>query len=397
MIPTATIERASALRRAGYTQEQIAKAVGISRTSVVNYLSGIVPPQKRHRVPDEIVARAADMRRAGYSQEAIAAATGMGRATVIRRLRGIPTKKRARISADVVAKARGLRAAGATVAEICREAGIAWNTCLKYVRDIPVAHGFIPSIKPTPISLPVDALAYLDGLLIGDGSCVMASESTARLVIGQMIGHADWIDRIRSDIAACGIGSVRRDVAGHERVRKTGKLAGRLIRCSPVALACTKPYGGDLLGLRRRWYPDGIKIVPRNFDVANALTLALWHMGDGCLFWRRSSQGHVHLATNGFTEDDVRWLAAQMSEKLAVRPKVNLHYGRPTITLYNESAERFLDLVRPHVVPSFAYKVRPYRWNPVKPRTPPLSPLPKPASWGQGLPQGFPERIMEAA
>ena len=399
MIAASVIERAAELRRSGYTQGQIAKAVGISRTSVVNYLSGKVPPRKRHRVPDDIVAKAAALRREGHSQEFIARATGMGRATVVRRLRGIPTKKRAQIPGDIVERARTLRSEGATLGQICRSVGIAWNTCLKYVRDLPVAHAWIPPINPrsgTRLAAQIDfnseAIAYIDGLLIGDGCCTMNSLSSASLAIGQIVDHADWVNDIARRLGGWGMDVVIRSQPASEAVRASGRFAGRLIRCKDSAIAATRAYGGAMLAARRRWYPDGIKIVPRDFDVANALTLALWHMGDGCLFWRKGSQGFVNLATNGFAEADVRWLAAQMSEKLAVRPIVNLHYGRPTITLYNESAERFLDLVRPHVVPSFAYKVGPYRWNPVKPRTPPLPPLPAgTAAWGQGLPQGFHE------
>ena len=54
------------------------------------------------------------------------------------------------------------------------------------------------------------------------------------------------------------------------------------------------------------WYKDGKKVIPDDKNLEEVLTpvsLANWHMGDGG--WTKKG---IHLATNAFTEEDVRRL-----------------------------------------------------------------------------------------
>jgi len=59
---------------------------------------------------------------------------------------------------------------------------------------------------------------------------------------------------------------------------------------------------------REEWYPDGKKIVPRNFNLT-PLMVAVWFADDGFLELNKSCNSYrVGFCTNGFTYDDVIYL-----------------------------------------------------------------------------------------
>lgn len=66
---------------------------------------------------------------------------------------------------------------------------------------------------------------------------------------------------------------------------------------------------------REKWYPNGVKIVPRDIKLSPMLLL-VWLLDDGCIV-RSSKNGlTIKLSTDGFTEDDVAFLANLLSKYL---------------------------------------------------------------------------------
>jgi LAGLIDADG DNA endonuclease family len=70
---------------------------------------------------------------------------------------------------------------------------------------------------------------------------------------------------------------------------------------------------------RSQWYPKGIKIIPREIELT-PLVIATWFADDGTIQWskdKRLKNEHpetltMNLATDGFTEKDVRFLKTKL-------------------------------------------------------------------------------------
>jgi hypothetical protein len=200
--------------------------------------------------------------------------------------------------------------------------------------------------------------ALLDGLLLGNGhyTKLIPGGLSCALMVAQCEAHASWLEALKGKLAGYGIESDITKRRGEDKILPNGK---HLKSQSSYSLR-TKCYR-TLTAERLRWYPLGKKIVPRDIDLSNPVTLAQWHMGDGCAHIKKKT---VQLATCGFTYPDVRLLAERLSGQLGIRAHVQ-YSGYPFIAMWSRHAERFLELVRPHMVPCFEYKA-PVLWEPSK-------------------------------
>jgi len=119
---------------------------------------------------------------------------------------------------------------------------------------------------------------------------------------------------------------------------------------------------------RQRWYPDGVKVVPRDL-VLEDVTLAMWFMDDGCgraLTWsgREEYQSRRHgpwvsLATHGFADDDIAFLVDKLADRGMTGEAVRRKSGYVDLEIRGESAVKFFDLVSPWVTPDMRYKLPP--------------------------------------
>lgn len=210
-----------------------------------------------------------------------------------------------------------------------------------------VVRGFGNSFELTPY-----LRAYFDGLLLGDGHYVKMNSAglTSALSVSQCLENASWLEKVRSDLSKCGVKSELTRQEPKTRILRNGKV----MRAGTSFLLRTPTYR-TLKPERFRWYPNGKKVVPRDLDVSQPITLANWHMGDGCAYAPRSM---VVLSTCCFTAQDVQWLSDQLLLKLGLKSNVVFSKGYPVLELYTRSAERFLEIVRPLCVPCFDYKTR---------------------------------------
>jgi len=114
--------------------------------------------------------------------------------------------------------------------------------------------------------------------------------------------------------------------------------------------------------LREEWYPDGHKEVPWEFGLSS-VSLANMFMGDGCASFCRDGGVYVGLATQGFNEVSVRRLmhalhlvgVEDVGTSRCRHVKSTAGLG---LTIGRRSQSRFMDLIEPHMLPSFAYKVK---------------------------------------
>ena len=209
--------------------------------------------------------------------------------------------------------------------------------------------------------LTAKARAILDGLLLGDGFYV-GNRHSASLAIGQRVDHTDWLNLIDAQLTAEGFRFLKRHYqAAHIRHVQTGAREGERIRARAFVKIQSMFYR-TLHPEFQRWYPNGKKIVPHTIEVTNPITLAHWYMGDGCVSIG-TGRFQVQLATNSFSEPDVRWLSEQLA-RLGISSTIGHWRGQPILSACHRSAKVFLDLVSPYMVESFRYKVPDNPWRP---------------------------------
>ena len=137
-----------------------------------------------------------------------------------------------------------------------------------------------------------------------------------------------------------------------EFTRKTGVVHWNLK--TPVDLQFTE--------LRKIWYPDGIKIVPRDLKLTPRMTAWLF-MGDGSsrYYVRGNKKVDISLQTQGFSLSDVLFLKYQL-ELLGVKMNVGVikrkSIGYILRTKVSAEVEKFMSMVEPYILQDFQYKIK---------------------------------------
>lgn len=108
--------------------------------------------------------------------------------------------------------------------------------------------------------------------------------------------------------------------------------------------------------LRRRWYPDGKKVVPTDLILTN-LMLAQFYMDDGSsTYYRRYSCVKVRLCSCDFTFAENEFLRRQLGD-LGVETTINCK-PPPIISIRQRSVNKFMGIINEHILPSFKYKIK---------------------------------------
>ena len=111
---------------------------------------------------------------------------------------------------------------------------------------------------------------------------------------------------------------------------------------------------------RIRWYPNGIKIVPRDLKL-NAVVIAFWMQGDGDS-GRNGKDGNsvtANFSTNSFTFDEVNFLRDQLRE-LGIESNLKLKRGKEPLISVSKASEvkKLMDMIRPFMLDCFQYKLQ---------------------------------------
>lgn len=108
---------------------------------------------------------------------------------------------------------------------------------------------------------------------------------------------------------------------------------------------------------RRRFYRGRRKIVP--VDIARdllPLALAVWLMDDGA-----ADYAGLTFQTHSFTRAETNRLAAVLRRKYDLRTSVRANRGSWIVYVYAEGMPRIQEIVAPHILPEFEYKLIPRR------------------------------------
>lgn len=149
--------------------------------------------------------------------------------------------------------------------------------------------------------LSIEAIRWIDGELLGDGSLQSHSPYSARFVYSSK--HKGYIQYISDTLKSFGIKQ-------SSKIRKK-HLTDRGMDCHIYQYSSLK-YA-ELLTIYKKWYPKGKKIIPRDI-VLTPLVCRQWYIGDGHLAHYKVGRPSISLATNGFKISDVEWLIKQLKE-----------------------------------------------------------------------------------
>ncbi len=116
-------------------------------------------------------------------------------------------------------------------------------------------------------------------------------------------------------------------------------------------------YGHRLLGeFQEKFYRKKKKIIPNDLEKdITPLGLAIWYMDDGSIKSRKHKG--LFLNTQGFREDDVKRLQEVLKVKFGISSTTRKEKNGKQIYLGGKSGEKFIALIKPHIISSMKYKI----------------------------------------
>lgn len=99
------------------------------------------------------------------------------------------------------------------------------------------------------------------------------------------------------------------------------------------------------------FYKDGKKCIPRDL-ILDLIALAVWFMDDGS-----RSRTACYLNTQQFSLEDQKFLQDLLLKTFGVRSALNRDKKYYRVRITTESTKTIAELIRPHVLPCFRYKL----------------------------------------
>ena len=188
-------------------------------------------------------------------------------------------------------------------------------------------------------------IGIVDGLLLGDGSI----DPNGSLRLGQAKIRQGWLEELADRLKTLQMVSRTIPVLPRDSViegRKTHYMGGGHLY-TPTYI--------ELQQQRLRWYPDGIKRVPKDVSLA-PVAIAYWFCGDGTY----SRDGALMFCTNGFRKREVNFLASRLSEAVGIDAYCSPSRPGEFIVRVNkrDDALRLKNFIEPHVPECCRYKFK---------------------------------------
>lgn len=188
-------------------------------------------------------------------------------------------------------------------------------------------------------NLSEKAIEWINGELLGDGCIACRHPYSARIIYTSQ--YLEYCQYIKNTLESFEI--------------EGGKIRKRYNKKNNC---CSYNYFSyeyeELLPIKKQWYPNGKKIVPKNIKLT-PLTLRQWYIGDGHLAYLQKGNPMIVLATNGFLVKDVEWLTEQLNK---INFKATIRHSNNNIGISTYSTKGFLDYIgRPEV------KCYQYKWD----------------------------------
>ena len=188
--------------------------------------------------------------------------------------------------------------------------------------------------------LTQEATEWLSGELLGDGC--LKSQSSFSTNFSYSSKYPEYAQYISDTLKSFGI-------------EQAGKINERYFKdrnCYAYNYQ-SRDYV-ELLPIRKRWYLEGKKVVPRNIKLT-PLTLRQHYIGDGYLAHPLKRRPYIVLYTCGFSISDVNWLIEQVN---SLGFKATKYSSRNSIYISTYSTKDFLNYIGKCPIKCYQYK-----WN----------------------------------
>ena len=186
--------------------------------------------------------------------------------------------------------------------------------------------------------------SIIDGLMLGDGHI---NKTLFRLeLISSSFQHLDFIkNNLNKDIWTDG---------GIHTYHKYDKRINKTLTIHCLASKSNETF----YKLRKKWYPENIKIIPNNLKL-NRISLLIWFLGDGCLLQlhKKERTQCIKLCTNSFKEEEINNILIPQLLKYHARIK-RIEKNAPVIIIPRRYCDLFLnDIGEP------PFKDYSHKWN----------------------------------
>jgi hypothetical protein len=126
----------------------------------------------------------------------------------------------------------------------------------------------------------------------------------------------------------------------HKRFGNAGRIAYRFTTRSLP----------ELTEIYREFYQNGKKIIPDDLSL-HPLSLAIWFMDDGSKSYRA-----LYLNTQKFHYHEQNKLSMLLKRQFDIKTSLNKDKKYYRLRIAVSSVGRFLDIIRPYLLPMFCYK-----------------------------------------
>ena len=186
-------------------------------------------------------------------------------------------------------------------------------------------------------NLSIKAIEWINGELLGDGSVQLVSKYSARFTYGSK--YLEYIEYVRDTLKSFGI-------------KQAGKICKQINKrqgnVSYHYYSCGYP---ELLIIRKQWYPEGKKIIPRDIKIT-PITVRQHYIGDGNIYCPKTGNPSIRLCTYGFTVMDVEYYMGKLVE-LGIKATRNIQNA---INISAYSVKDFLKYIGDCPVECYQYK-----------------------------------------
>lgn len=184
----------------------------------------------------------------------------------------------------------------------------------------------------------------ITGKLLGDGHLETRTRGmTYRLKIEHSEKQKLYVDWLYNEL---------KNFSASEPKRKVQRVKGE----EYVKYWFNTVSTGSLRFYGQQWYQNNKKVIPRQLDRwFTPLALAVWFMDDGSI----KSQHHRAkiINTQSFSKEEILRLIDLLDRKYGIKAKLRYQREGYQVYLLSETIEKLENIIRPHVLPSMAYKL----------------------------------------
>jgi hypothetical protein len=101
----------------------------------------------------------------------------------------------------------------------------------------------------------------------------------------------------------------------------------------------------------KSFYVSGKKVIPKSL-ILNPLTMAMWFMDDGS-----KSRSSIYLNTQQFSQEEQEFLQKSLIDQWGIETTLNKDKIYTRIRIRVSSVQKFVSLIKPHILKSFYYKL----------------------------------------